>query len=193
MLRASCSVEVVQFQGGEEGALDSVAVEVGLPILEEVLEVALAGERGADRIFEFGLDRYSGEFGQPPGEEVGDDRHGSVSSRSAARSSAFRTFPRRALSEAESIMLPHASRRTTVGSIGPDRRFNAKRPSDASSVYDVMETSTDIPSKASVAPTKLPATGIACRMSRATATGIRLKPPTLRFVGSKVIQPAPGT
>ena len=30
-------------------------------------------------------------------------------------------------------------------------------------------------------------------MSRATATGIRLKPPTLRLVGSKVIQPAPGT
>ncbi len=41
-------------------------------------------------------------------------------------------------------------------------------------------------------PTKLPVTGIACRMSRATATGIRLNPPTLRFVGSKVIQPAPG-
>ena len=60
-------------------------------------------------------------------------------------------------------------------------------------VYDVTRTSTDIPSKASVVPTKLPATGIACRMSRATATGIRLKPPTLRFVGSKVIQPAPGT
>ena len=38
----------------------------------------------------------------------------------------------------------------------------------------------------------LPATGMACRMSRATATGIKLKPPTRRFVGSKVIQPEPG-
>ena len=40
---------------------------------------------------------------------------------------------------------------------------------------------------------EIPATGIAWRISRATATGIRLKPPTLRLVGSKVIQPAPGT
>jgi hypothetical protein len=30
-------------------------------------------------------------------------------------------------------------------------------------------------------------------MSRATATGIKLKPPKLRLAGSKVIQPAPGT
>src|SRR5450631_1291900 len=59
--------------------------------------------------------------------------------------------------------------------------------------HEVTRTSTDIPIQASVIPTKLPATGIACRMSRATATGIRLKPPTPRFVGSKVIQPAPGT
>ena len=50
-----------------------------------------------------------------------------------------------------------------------------------------------MPWKASVIPTKLPATGVACRMSRATATGIRLTPPTLRLVGSEVIQPAPGT
>jgi hypothetical protein len=47
-----------------------------------------------------------------------------------------------------------------------------------------------MPAKASVIPTKLPDTGIACRMSRTTATGIRLKPPTPRLVGSKVIQPA---
>ena len=50
-----------------------------------------------------------------------------------------------------------------------------------------------MPAKASVIPTKLPDTAIACWMSRTTATGIRLKPPTLRLVGSKVIQPAPGT
>jgi hypothetical protein len=61
------------------------------------------------------------------------------------------------------------------------------------SIYDVTRTSTDISAKALVPPTKLPDTGIVCRISRATATGIRLKPPTLRFVGSKVIQPAPGT
>jgi hypothetical protein len=59
--------------------------------------------------------------------------------------------------------------------------------------HDVTRTSTDIPAKASAIPTKLPDTGIACRMSRTTATGIRLKPPTLRLVGSNVIQPAPGT
>jgi len=59
--------------------------------------------------------------------------------------------------------------------------------------YDVTRTSTDMPAKASVIPTKLPDTGIACRMSRTTATGISLKPPTLRLVGSNVIQPAPGT
>ena len=39
----------------------------------------------------------------------------------------------------------------------------------ATPVYDVTRTKTAV-------------TGIACRMSRATATGIRLKPPTLRFV-----------
>src|SRR5271170_1178511 len=61
------------------------------------------------------------------------------------------------------------------------------------SIYDVTRTSTDISAKALVPPTKLPDTGIVCRISRATATGIRLKPPTLRLVGSKVIQPAPGT
>src|SRR6202162_3620413 len=49
------------------------------------------------------------------------------------------------------------------------------------------------PGDSTVIPTKLPDTGIACRMSRTTATGIKLKPPTLRLVGSKVIQPAPGT
>ena len=45
--------------------------------------------------------------------------------------------------------------------------------------YDETTTSTDMPAKASVIPTKLPDTGTACRMSRTTATGIRLKPPTL--------------
>jgi hypothetical protein len=60
-------------------------------------------------------------------------------------------------------------------------------------LFDLTLTSTVIPKKASLAPGKLPATGIAWRISRATATGIRLKPPMLRFVGSKVIQPAPGT
>ena len=34
---------------------------------------------------------------------------------------------------------------------------------------------------------------MACRMSRATATGMRFGPPTLRLVGSKLIQPAPET
>ena len=46
--------------------------------------------------------------------------------------------------------------------------------SDAVSVYDVTRTSTDIPKKALVIPTKLPATGIACRMSRVMATGIAI-------------------
>lgn len=39
-------------------------------------------------------------------------------------------------------------------------------------------------------PVRLPVTGLTWR---ATATGIRFALPTLRFVGSKVIQPAPGT
>ena len=34
---------------------------------------------------------------------------------------------------------------------------------------------------------------VANAMGSATATGIRLKPPTLWLVGSNVIQPAPGT
>jgi len=68
----------------------------------------------------------------------------------------------------------------------------AAAPPPASS-YDVTRTSTVMLSKASDIPEKLPVTGIVWRMSRATATGIRLAPPTLRFVGSKVIQPAPGT
>ncbi len=59
--------------------------------------------------------------------------------------------------------------------------------------YDVTRTSTDISAKAPVDPTNTPETGMARRISRTTATGIRLKPPTLRFVGSNVIQPAPGT
>jgi len=59
--------------------------------------------------------------------------------------------------------------------------------------YEVTRTSTVIPAKASDIPEKLPVTGIVWRISRATATGIRLTPPTLRLVGSKVIQPAPGT
>ncbi len=46
--------------------------------------------------------------------------------------------------------------------------------------------------KASAGPMKLPVTGMAWRMSRATATGIRLAPPTPRLVESKVTQPAPG-
>jgi hypothetical protein len=53
----------------------------------------------------------------------------------------------------------------------------------ASVNHDVTRTSTDIPAKASVGPTKLPDTGIAWRMSRTTATGIRLNPPTLLLVG----------
>src|SRR5271155_5387699 len=68
-----------------------------------------------------------------------------------------------------------------------------KAAGEATTIYDVTRTSTDISATAPVLPTKLPDTGIVCRISRATATGIRLKPPTLRFVGSKVIQPAPGT
>src|SRR5205814_9139372 len=46
---------------------------------------------------------------------------------------------------------------------------------------------------APLAPVKMPLTGMAWLKSRATATGIRLKPPIWRLVGSKVIQPAPGT
>src|SRR5271167_5107930 len=60
-------------------------------------------------------------------------------------------------------------------------------------VYEVTETSTSIFRKVSLMPKKLPDTGMHWRISRATATGIRLPPPTLRLVGSKVIQPAPGT
>ena len=84
--------------------------------------------------------------------------------------------------------LPHQSR--------PGMTAEAARHSICSLLdlaYVVTVTSTDIPTKALDAPTKLPATGTACLMSRATATGIRLDPPTPRFVGSKVIHPAPGT
>jgi hypothetical protein len=42
-----------------------------------------------------------------------------------------------------------------------------------------------------VALAKLPTTGMICPMSRATLTGMGLKPPTARFVGSKLFQPAP--
>ncbi len=35
--------------------------------------------------------------------------------------------------------------------------------------------------------------GMVGAMLRATASGTRLNPPTLRFVGSNTIQPAPGT
>src|SRR5271165_5770255 len=80
----------------------------------------------------------------------------------------------------------------SVASIAGRTASQAAREAEMS-VYDVTRTSTDIPAKAPVLPTKLPDTGIVCRISRATATGIRLKPPKLRFVGSKVIQPAPGT
>ena len=54
-------------------------------------------------------------------------------------------------------------------------------------------TATLSASNAAASPTKLPEIGIVWRMWRATATGIRLNPPTLRLVGSNMIQPAPGT
>src|SRR5271167_2487901 len=59
--------------------------------------------------------------------------------------------------------------------------------------HAVTATSTDMSLNASLAPTKLPTIGVDCQMARVTATGIRLSPPTLRLVGSKVIHPAPGT
>src|SRR4029077_15041691 len=59
--------------------------------------------------------------------------------------------------------------------------------------YAVTETVTPMLMKLSLGPKKLPDTGVHWPISRATATGIRLRPPTLRLVGSKVIQPAPGT
>src|ERR1700722_19990669 len=70
-----------------------------------------------------------------------------------------------------------------------------REPCDSRGSCTVLgEPEGEIPRGDSTAiPTKLPDTGIACRMSRTTATGIKLKPPTLRLVGSKVIQPAPGT
>lgn len=40
---------------------------------------------------------------------------------------------------------------------------------------------------------KLPAMGMAWRMSRTTATGKRSDPPVERLVGSNAIQPAPAT
>jgi len=58
--------------------------------------------------------------------------------------------------------------------------------------YEVTETATSMLRNALLLPKKLPNTGVHCLISRATATGIRLPPPTLRLVGSKVIQPAPG-
>ena len=75
------------------------------------------------------------------------------------------------------------------------RRQNDASPPHVARGNDqsVTLTSTVMPISASDGPTKLPATGTACVMSRTTATGIRFAPPTLRFVGSKVIQPAPGT
>ena len=54
-------------------------------------------------------------------------------------------------------------------------------------------TFTESDTKLSGSPTKVPDTGIVCRIWRATATGIRLKPPIVRLVGSNMIHPAPGT
>jgi hypothetical protein len=78
-----------------------------------------------------------------------------------------------------------------TGRLSSSRSPTDRRP--GARAYDVTDTSTAIPMKASPEPIKLPDTGMACRISRATATGIKLKPPTLRLVGSKVIQPVPGT
>src|SRR6202035_1144575 len=47
------------------------------------------------------------------------------------------------------------------------RRRSAPQGPEAACVYAVTRTSTDIPKKSSAAPAKLPATGIACRISRA--------------------------
>ena len=53
-------------------------------------------------------------------------------------------------------------------------------------------TPTVIQTSASIAPTKLLATGTTWRMSRGTATGSKFVLPTLGVVGSKVIPPTPG-
>ena len=53
--------------------------------------------------------------------------------------------------------------------------------------HEVTETATPMLRKLSLGPKKLPDTGVHWLISRATATGIRSRPPTLRLVGSKVI------
>src|SRR4051794_37948806 len=73
------------------------------------------------------------------------------------------------------------------------RPMSSTHVSRAARFSDVTETSTHRLWKAPVVPVKLPATGVTWWMPRPTAMGIRLKPPTERLVGSKVIQPAPGT
>ena len=86
-----------------------------------------------------------------------------------------------------------------VGTNEPVRQLNLLHDNmqKAATVFNYgisdTRTSTSIPANASLLPTKLPDTGIKSVMSRATATGTRLKPPILRLVGSKLIQPAPGT
>ena len=68
-------------------------------------------------------------------------------------------------------------------------------PGNADYVFccGIKDTSTDMSIRALFDPTKPPATGTARLISRTTATGIRLKPPIVPFVGSNAIQPAPGT
>ena len=56
--------------------------------------------------------------------------------------------------------------------LGRSLSFRA-RDGLAGAASNATATSTVIETKASLSPKKLPATGIACRMSRATATGIR--------------------
>src|ERR1700683_470046 len=64
---------------------------------------------------------------------------------------------------------------------------------DRGADYSVVTvTSTDSDRKDRAGPLKLPTTGTACAASRATATRMRLRPPTRALVGSTSIQPAPG-
>ena len=71
-------------------------------------------------------------------------------------------------------------------------RRTADTPQSAYEESLVTVTPTVISSRSSGTPVKLPLIGTAWRMSRTTATGIKLAPPMARLVGSNGIQPAPG-
>src|SRR5580704_15850444 len=89
---------------------------------------------------------------------------------------------------------PRFRRRLTAARGDPrrchTRAFGVRDGGTAYSVVTVTLTESD--RKDPAGPLKLPTTGTACAASRATATRMRLRPPTRALVGSNSTQPAPG-